>query len=121
MGETPATLFMGRNLRARLDLIKLDIRKHVIEKLVSQVKPKGAIAGNVRQLLIWQAFSVRKYRGKEKWSLGIIVRARTGPVSDQVYIAPNVILRRHIDQLLASENIRERSKGICTGEGEGGG
>ena len=26
-GETPATLFMGRNLRTRLDLIKPDIRK----------------------------------------------------------------------------------------------
>jgi hypothetical protein len=45
-GETPATLFMGRNLRTRLDFIKPDIRKHVVEKQVSQAKPKGAIAGN---------------------------------------------------------------------------
>jgi hypothetical protein len=29
-GETPATLFMGRNLRTRLDLTKPDIQKHVI-------------------------------------------------------------------------------------------
>ncbi|CAB3994947.1 Hypothetical predicted protein [Paramuricea clavata] len=97
-GETPATLFMGRNLRTRLDLIKLDIRKHVIEKQVSQAKPKGDIAGN--------AVSVRNYREKEKWIQGI-VRARTGPVSYQVEIAPNVIWRRYIDQLLASENIND--------------
>ena len=105
-GETPATLFMGRNLRTRLDLIKPDIRKHVIEKQVSQAKPKGAIAGNARQLFIGQAVSVRNYRGKEKWIQGI-VRARIGPVSYQVEIAPNVIWRRHIDQLLASENIND--------------
>ena len=35
------------------------------------------------------------------------MRARTGPVSYQVEIAPNVIWRRHIDQLLASENIND--------------
>ena len=100
------TPHMGRNLRTRLDLIKPDIRKHVIEKQVSQAKPKGAIAGNARQLFIGQAVSVRNYRGKEKWIQGI-VRARTGPVSYQVEIAPNVIWRRHIDQLLASENIND--------------
>jgi hypothetical protein len=33
------TPHMGRNLRTRLDLIKPDIRKHVIEKQVSQAKP----------------------------------------------------------------------------------
>ena len=49
-----------------------DIRKHVIEKQVSQAKPKGAIAGNVRQLFIGQAVSVRNYRGKEKWIQGIV-------------------------------------------------
>ena len=49
---------MGRNLRTRLDLIKPDIRKHVIEKQVSQAKPKGAIAGNVRQLFIGQAVTI---------------------------------------------------------------
>ncbi|XP_028414982.1 uncharacterized protein K02A2.6-like [Dendronephthya gigantea] len=102
-GETPASLFMGRNLRTRLDLIKPDIRKHVIDKQVSQAKPKGAIASNARQLFIGQAVSVRNYRGKEKWIQGI-VRALTGPVSYQVEVAPNVIWRRHIDQLRASEN-----------------
>ena len=35
------------------------------------------------------------------------MRARTGPVSYQVEIAPNVIWRRHIDQLLASEKIND--------------
>jgi hypothetical protein len=71
---------------------------------VSQAKPKGAIAGNVRPLFIGQAVSVRNYRGKEKWIQGI-VHARTGAVSYQVEIAPNVIWRRHIDELLVSENI----------------
>ncbi|CAB4012861.1 Hypothetical predicted protein [Paramuricea clavata] len=103
-GDTPTTFFMGRNLRSRLDLIKPDTRKHVIEEQVSQAKPKGAIAGNVRQLFIGQAVNVRNYRGKEKWIQGF-VRARTVPVSYQVEIVANVIWRRHIDQLLASENI----------------
>lgn len=102
-GETPATLFMGRKLRTRLDLIKPDIRKHVTDKQVGQAKPKGAIASNVRQLFIGQTVSVRNYRGKEKWIQGI-VRARTGPLSYRIEVAPNVIWRRHIDQLLASDN-----------------
>ena len=38
-GETPATLFMGRNLRTRLDLIKPDIRKHVIENKSAKPNP----------------------------------------------------------------------------------
>ena len=105
-GETPATLFMGRNLRTRLDLIKPDIRKHVLDKQTSQAKQNSAIASNTRQLFVGQAVSVRDYRGKEKWIQGI-VRARTGPVSYQVEVAPNVIWKRHIDQLLASENNRD--------------
>jgi hypothetical protein len=40
-------------------LIKLDIRKHVTDKQVSQVKLKGAISGNVRQPVIEQAVSVK--------------------------------------------------------------
>ena len=105
-GETPATLFMGRNLRTRLDLIKPDIRKHVLDKQTSQAKQNGAIASNTRQLFVGQAVSVRDYGGKEKWIQGI-VHARTGPVSYQVEVAPNVIWKRHIDQLLASENNRD--------------
>ena len=35
------------------------------------------------------------------------MRARTGPISYQVAIVPNVIWTRHIDQLLASENITD--------------
>ncbi|CAB4009321.1 Transposon Tf2-9 poly [Paramuricea clavata] len=82
----------------QLFLKKNRVKHHVIEKQVSQAKPKGDIAGN--------AVSVRNYREKEKW-IQEIVRARTGPVSCQVEIAPNVIWRRHIDQLLASENIND--------------
>ena len=102
-GKTPATLFMGRKLRTRLDLINPAIRKHVTDKQVSQAKPIGAIASNVRQLFIGQAVSVRSYRGKKKW-IHRIVRARTGPLSYQIEVVPNVIWRRHIDQLLASDS-----------------
>lgn len=99
-GETPATLFMGRILRTRLDLIKPDLRKHVVCKQEKQAKSNNT-SGEVRQLYVGQAVSVRNYRGKEKWIPGI-VHARTGPVSYQVQIAPNVIWKRHIDQLLSS-------------------
>ena len=77
-----------------------------LDKQTSQAKQNDAIASNTRQLFVGQAVSVRNYRGKEKWIQGI-VRARTGPVSYQVEVAPNVIWKRHIDQLLASENNRD--------------
>ena len=102
-GETPATLFVGRKLRTRLDLIKPNIRKHITNKQVSQAKPKGATDSDVRQLFIGRAVSVRNYRGKEKW-IRVIIHARTGPLSYQIEVAPNVNWRRHIDQLLASDN-----------------
>lgn len=90
-GETPATLFMGRNLRTWLDIIKPDIQKHVVGKQENQAKAKSnGTAGKVRQLYVGQAVSARNYRRKEKWIPGT-VHARTGPVSYRVEVAPNII------------------------------
>lgn len=111
-GETPATVFMGRNLRSRLDLIKPDIRKHVVGKQENQAKAKShGTAGKLRELYVGQEVNARNYSGKEKWIRGI-VKARTGPVSYRVEIAPNVIWRRHIDQLLSSSTNTLDSKSV---------
>ena len=100
-GQSPATLFMGRNRRSRLDILKPNIRNHVSSKQVDQATSHNA-ASVTREFHIGQTVSVRDYRGKQKWIPGII-HARSGPLSYQVCVGPNMIWRRHADQLIDSD------------------
>ena len=98
-GESPALLFMGRNLRTRLDLLKPDIRQRVEDKQQNQAASKNQ--GPTRQLHVGQTVVARSYRGGNKWMPAVIV-ARSGPLSYEVKVAPNMIWRRHLDQLKES-------------------
>lgn len=76
--ETPARLFLGKNLRSRLDLIRPDTRRTVQDKRMGQViTEKKAV---VRFFEIGQSVLARDYRGKDKWVQGEI-SARLGPLT----------------------------------------
>ena len=94
-------LFVGRNLRSRLDILKPDIRRHVHNKQMDQTASHKSAKG-MREFQIGQTVSVRDYRGQQKWIPGVI-HARTGPLSYEVCVGPNMIWRGHIDQLLDSD------------------
>ncbi|MCG8032935.1 MAG: DDE-type integrase/transposase/recombinase [Candidatus Thiodiazotropha taylori] len=94
--ETPAKLFLGRNLRTRLDLLKPDIRKSVKD---SQMKTAfSSEKGRDREFKIGQSVITRDYRNKDKWVPGVI-QDRTGPLMYKVDIGSSSLWRRHADQL----------------------
>ena len=94
-GQTPAMLFMGRNLRSRLDLLKPDIRKHVLEKQCST----GQTQKQLRTFSVGHKVLARDYRGNnQKWQPGEIL-SQSGPLSYTVRVGADIVCRRHIDQL----------------------
>ena len=95
-GESPSMLFMGRNIRTRLDVLKPDIRKRVEERQLNQAAKRSL--NPTKQLQMGQDVIARNYRGKRKWVPGVIM-AKTGPLSYQVKVAQNMVWHRHIDQL----------------------
>ena len=44
-GQSPAMLFVGRNLRSRLDILKPDIRRHVHNKQMDQTASHKSAKG----------------------------------------------------------------------------
>ena len=82
-------------IRTRLDALKPDLRRDMAAKQMSQaIRPTG----EHRDLTVGQSVAVRNYLENEKWVSGTVVSS-TGPVSYQVGTTPDVIWRRHIEQL----------------------
>ena len=97
--ETPAKLFIGRDLSSRLDLVKPDIRREVEQKQCEMRERRNSA---LRKFEPGQSVSIRDYRKHhDRWTSGNIV-AKTGPVSYTVEVAPGVTWRRHTAQLRAS-------------------
>ena len=95
-GEPPSQLFLGRRLRTRLDLLKPDLSVQINNRQIDQSVAKG---GSVtRHFSIGQRVIARNYNGKSKWVPGI-VRTQLGPLCYEVEIGPNLVWRRHTDQI----------------------
>ena len=96
-GIAPAELFMKRQLRTCLDLLRLSVRDYVkanqskLQRYCDQ-KPQ------TRLLEVGQLVLVRNFREGLKWLQGRVV-SKDGPVSYQVEVGGQV-WKRHIDQLL---------------------
>ena len=90
---SPVELLMGRKLRTTLDLIHPDMSHTVSSKQTDFKSTKP-----LRQFSIGQKVFAHNYRGTSTWIPAQVVE-KIGPVSYKVQIAPNLILRRHIDQL----------------------
>ncbi|XP_028327386.1 uncharacterized protein K02A2.6-like [Gouania willdenowi] len=106
-GQSPAMLFMGRNLRCRLDLLKPDIRQHVTNKQCSPTQQQRKL----RSFDIGQKVLARDYRNQsDKWQQAEIL-SQSGPLSYTVGLQPDVVWRRHVDQLLDAShgNVTNRS------------
>ena len=94
-GEAPAVL-MGRNLRRRLDILKLDIRKRVEEK--QEDRELQSSCDPTRELHIGHPVIARSCRTKEK-CIPRVTTAHPAFLSYEVSVAPNAVWRRYIDQL----------------------
>ena len=96
-GLTPAELFLRRQLRTRLDLLKpskdADMRyKSQVQHANSNVKLRTFHLGQEVQVLDFS-------KGYSKWAKGTII-GQTGPVSYTIQVGENV-WRRHVDEMLA--------------------
>ena len=98
-GQTPANLFMMRTLRSRLDMLKPDVSKRIYNK---QLKQLGGRQTKLREFEPGQLVLARNYMTGPKWVQGTVV-SRSGHLSYQVKGGPDMIWRRHIDQLLSAD------------------
>ena len=83
--ECPSTLFLGRKLTTRLDLMKSNL-----SETVSKSQQKMVRSTRDRQFELGESVSVKDYRANtDQWIPGVIHK-QTGPVSYKVEIAPHV-------------------------------
>jgi hypothetical protein len=100
--ETPAKLFLGRNLRTRLSLIKPNIQINVSRNQMNTTFQEKRTM-NSSYFDDGQSIIALDYKGKgNKWT-SVIITEREGPLMYKVEIEPGAIWRRHIDQLRDSE------------------
>lgn len=102
-GESPAVLMLGRPLRTRLDLVKPNLNRKMVSKH-NELSMRVALAKATptRRLGVGDTVMARDYRGNVKWCPAQVVE-QTGPLMYRVQVAPDMIWRRHVDQLLPSQ------------------
>ncbi|KXJ07253.1 Uncharacterized protein K02A2.6 [Exaiptasia diaphana] len=99
-GESPAQMMLGRPLRTRLDLVKPNRNRKMLNKQHEQSMQSALHnATPARQIALGDTVMARDYRGDYKWRQGQVIE-KTGPLMYKVQVSPNLIWRRHIDQLL---------------------
>lgn len=95
--RTPSSLFLKRELRTRLDLLRPDNATKVGEKQAAQKSDHDSHA-KLREYKIGDNVMARNYGRGPKWESAVVVE-RKGPLSYTVQLNSGVIWRRHIDQL----------------------
>ena len=96
-GRTPSELFLKRQIRTRLDLLKPSISETITHNQ-SQQKHHYDKQTKMRTFEIGEHVLVQNFRGAPKWLSGVIV-GTAGNVSYQVRVGSQ-IWNRHVDQLL---------------------
>ena len=99
-GVPPAELFLKRQLRTRLTLLKPDQEAAVRRKQVQQKQQHDQNSKQMRTFRPGDHVAVLQFRGSEKWVPGIVVQA-LGPVAYMVNIN-NRIIHVHVDHLVAA-------------------
>ena len=99
-GVPPAELFLKRQLRTRLTLLKPDQEAAVRRKQAQQKQQHDQNSKQMRTFRPGDHVAVLQFRGSEKWVPGIVVQA-LGPVAYMVN-ANNRIIHVHVDHLVAA-------------------
>ena len=95
--KTPAELFLKRQVRTRLSLVKPDVPNFIPPE---RVKTPGTAKAKLRSFSVGQSVLVRNYRGGEKWVEGVITEI-LGPVTYLVDVSVfGKTVKRHVNQLL---------------------
>ena len=98
-----AQLFFGRQKCTRLDLVKPNLNRKIVNQQHQQsIRAANEKGRQRRQLEVGDSVMSQDYKGDLKWRSGLIV-SKTGPLMYEVQVAPGIIWRRHIDQLKPTE------------------
>ena len=105
-GVSPAELLMGRHIHTHLDLLKPDIAGRI---RASQARQKTGHDRRSKQRTFApdDLVFVRNFSGGPTWLPGTVI-ATHGPLSFEVRLSDNRVVRRHIDHV--------RSRTVVTGE-----
>jgi transposase InsO family protein len=96
-GRTPSELFLGREIRTRLSLVRPDAEGQVLHKQAQQ-KLAHDVRCAVRDFYVGDSVYVKDLLNKNKWLLGTITQ-RNGPHSYVVLLQDGRLWRRHADHL----------------------
>ena len=96
-GQSPASLFLGRPIRTRFDLMRPVLGEKVRAEQAHQKQCHDAHT-KFRQFSVGTRVMVRDGRDKSTWSPGTI-RERRGPVSYLVQLDSGAVQRKHVDHL----------------------
>ena len=97
-GRTPASLFLGRELRTRLSLFRPNVGEKVMD---SQAKPKATHdvhARMLREFYPGDRVLVKHLRKEDTWWPGSVAE-RSGPRSYVVVVNDGRVWKRHVDHL----------------------
>ena len=95
--RTPCELFLKREIRTRLDLLRPDSAVEVREKQASQKKHHDRRARPC-EYGVGDSVMARNYRDGPKWMTGVVIE-RKGPLSYIIQMESGMLWRRHVDQL----------------------
>ena len=95
--RSPCSLFLGRTVRTRLDLLKPNLEDRVQEKQAIQ-KDQHDQHAHSRSLEAGQPVMVKNMRPGDNWIPGVVLK-QSGPVSFLVDVGEGRTWRRHLDHL----------------------
>ncbi len=95
-GCTPASLFMGRELRTRLSLVRPDLRATVSNKQSDQKTSHDKHSRQFREFFPGDDVLVKDVRENEKWWPSTVAE-RTAPKSYIVILKDGRVWKRHVD------------------------
>ena len=96
-GCSPSSLFLRRELRTRLDLLKPSCSDQVVQKQTTQSDHHNLHA-RAHEFNIGQTVMIRNFQGQPKWIPGEIVQ-KNGPLSYVVKTQTGLSWKRHVDHL----------------------
>lgn len=96
-GRSPAEMMFKRNIRTKIDLLK-----------VSQAPEPNEVLKNLRQFTPGDGVQIRDYRGHQKWKFGSVV-SRIGVCHYLVSVNGGSTVKCHVDQLRSTRVPQEQS------------
>ena len=96
-GTSPCSLFLGRDLRTKLDLLHPDVERCVHEKQAVQKRQHDQHAQE-RNLVVGQKVMVKNFRPGPTWVPGEITK-QLGPVTFEIRVCDGQTWKRHVDHI----------------------